>query len=108
MNLGQLLLPGLPMKIIDVLTYGVNLGDGNHVFVKVLSDEHLYGIGEAYRVGPDAATIAVFSPECSVKMNSSMLASFRTLYKWTIRRQRGKELCAQTPGVLAMHGHHAG
>jgi galactonate dehydratase len=47
------------MKIIDILTYGVNLGDGNHVFVKVLSDEHIHGIGEAYRVGPDLATIAV-------------------------------------------------
>jgi galactonate dehydratase len=47
------------MKIIDVQARGVNLGDGNHVFVKVISDEHIYGIGEAYRVGPDAATIAV-------------------------------------------------
>ena len=43
------------MKIIDILTYGVNLGDGNHVFVKVLTDEHLHGVGEAYRVGPDPA-----------------------------------------------------
>lgn len=43
------------MKIIDILTYGVNIGDGNHVFVKVLTDEHLHGIGEAYRVGPDHA-----------------------------------------------------
>ena len=43
------------MKISDVLTYGVNMGDGNHIFVKVLTDEHLYGIGEAYRVGPDHA-----------------------------------------------------
>ena len=42
------------MKIIDILTYPVNLA-GNHVFVKVLTDEHLYGIGEAYRVGPDVA-----------------------------------------------------
>ena len=41
------------MKIIDILTYGVNAGDGNHIFVKVLTDEHLSGIGEAYRVGPD-------------------------------------------------------
>src|SRR4051794_9802843 len=47
------------MKIIDIQTYGVNLGDGNHVFVKVISDEHIHGIGEAYRVGPDAATVAV-------------------------------------------------
>ena len=43
------------MKIIDIQTHGVNLGSGNHVFVKVLTDEHLYGIGEAYRVGPDMA-----------------------------------------------------
>lgn len=43
------------MKIIDIHTYGVNLGSGNHVFVKVLTDEHLYGVGEAYRVGPDRA-----------------------------------------------------
>ncbi len=42
------------MKIIDILTYPVNLA-GNHVFIKVLTDEHLYGIGEAYRVGPDVA-----------------------------------------------------
>jgi galactonate dehydratase len=47
------------MKIIDIQSYGVNLGNENHVFVKVISDEHIYGIGEAYRVGPDAATIAV-------------------------------------------------
>jgi galactonate dehydratase len=47
------------MKILDILTYGVNLGDGNHIFVKVITDEHLYGIGEAYRVGPDLAVVAV-------------------------------------------------
>ena len=43
------------MKIIDIQTHGVNLGGGNHVFVKVLTDEHLHGVGEAYRVGPDTA-----------------------------------------------------
>ena len=43
------------MKIIDIQTFGVNMGDGNHVFVKVLADEHLHGVGEAYRVGPDDA-----------------------------------------------------
>ncbi len=43
------------MKIIDIQTYPVNLGEGNHVFIKVLTDEHLHGIGEAYRVGPDHA-----------------------------------------------------
>ncbi|HEY2251468.1 MAG TPA: galactonate dehydratase [Planctomycetaceae bacterium] len=43
------------MKITDIQTFGVNLGDGNHIFVKILTDEHLHGSGEAYRVGPDAA-----------------------------------------------------
>ena len=33
----------------------MNLGGGNHIFVKLLTDEHLHGIGEAYRVGPDKA-----------------------------------------------------
>ncbi len=47
------------MKIIDIQAYGVNLGGGNHLFVKVLTDAHLHGIGEAYRVGPAAATVAV-------------------------------------------------
>ncbi len=44
------------MKITDILTLPVNLGDGNHLFVKVLTDAGLEGIGEAYRVGPDDAT----------------------------------------------------
>ena len=43
------------MKIIEIQTFGVNAGGANHVFVKVLTDEHLHGIGEAYRVGRDAA-----------------------------------------------------
>ena len=43
------------MKITDIQTFGVNLGDGNHVFIRILTDEHLHGTGEAYRVGPDAA-----------------------------------------------------
>jgi hypothetical protein len=47
------------IKIIDVQDIGVNLGDGKHVFVKILSDEHISGIGETYRVGPDNATLAV-------------------------------------------------
>ncbi len=43
------------MKITDLETFGVNLGDGNHVFIKIHTDEHLHGTGEAYRVGPDRA-----------------------------------------------------
>ncbi len=41
------------MKITDVETFGVNLGGSNHIFVKIHTDEHLHGTGEAYRVGPD-------------------------------------------------------
>ena len=44
------------MKITDIITLPVNLGDGNHLFVKVLTDADVHGIGEAYRVGPDEAT----------------------------------------------------
>ncbi len=43
------------MKITDIQTFGVNVGDENHIFVKVLTDEAIHGIGEAYRVGPDHA-----------------------------------------------------
>ena len=41
---------------------------GNHAFVKVLTDEHLYGIGEAYRAGPDAAVDQVihYFKECLI------------------------------------------
>ena len=42
------------MKIIDIQTYGTSLG-GNHIYVKVLTDEHIHGTGEAYRVGHDFA-----------------------------------------------------
>lgn len=46
------------MQIIDIQTFVVNIGGQNRVLVKVLTDEHLHGIGEAYCVGPDEATVA--------------------------------------------------
>lgn len=45
------------MKIIDIQTYPVNIGGQNRILLRVLSDEHLHGTGEAYCVGPDQATI---------------------------------------------------
>ena len=45
------------MKITDIQTFGVNLGGGNHIYVKIMTDEHLHGVGEAYRAGPDEAII---------------------------------------------------
>ncbi|MDP7277523.1 MAG: galactonate dehydratase [Planctomycetaceae bacterium] len=51
------------MKITDIQALGANLGGGNHIYVKVMTDEHLHGYGEAYRVGPDeavAATVTYF------------------------------------------------
>src|SRR5262245_10348368 len=45
------------MKIIDIQTFVINIGGQNRVLVKVLTDEHLQGAGEAYCVGPDQATV---------------------------------------------------
>jgi galactonate dehydratase len=47
------------MKITGIRTYLVSEGHRNLVFVKVLTDEGIEGIGEAYSVGPDEATAAV-------------------------------------------------
>lgn len=44
------------MKITDIVTLPVNLGSGNHLFVRILTDAGIHGIGEAYRVGPNDAT----------------------------------------------------
>src|SRR5262249_29821868 len=45
------------MKIRDIETFQVNIGGQNRVLLRVLSDEHLHGTGEAYCVGPDEATV---------------------------------------------------
>jgi galactonate dehydratase len=45
------------MKIIDLKTFVASIGSQNLVLVKILTDEHLHGIGEPYRVGPDEATV---------------------------------------------------
>ena len=47
------------MKITDIKTYLVGLSGRNWVYVKVLTDEGIEGIGEAYSVGPDEGTVAV-------------------------------------------------
>ena len=44
------------MKISDVKVFFANISNRNLVYVKVLTDEGLHGIGEAYSVGPDKAT----------------------------------------------------
>ena len=46
------------MKITGIDTFLVWLGGRNHVYVKVLTDEGMHGIGEAYSIGPDLATKA--------------------------------------------------
>ncbi|MDR2931853.1 MAG: mandelate racemase/muconate lactonizing enzyme family protein [Oscillospiraceae bacterium] len=45
------------MKITDVKTYVTNPGYRNFVYVKILTDEGIHGIGEAYSIGPDLATV---------------------------------------------------
>src|SRR3954447_17217208 len=47
------------MKIRDIKTYLVGAGGRNWLYVKILTDQDLYGIGEAYSAGPDEATIKV-------------------------------------------------
>ena len=40
------------MKITDIKTFLVGAGGRNWVYVKVLTDQGIYGIGEAYSAGP--------------------------------------------------------
>jgi galactonate dehydratase len=47
------------MKITDIKTFLVGAGGRNWVYVKVLTDQGLFGIGEAYSAGPDEATVKV-------------------------------------------------
>lgn len=45
------------MKITKIDTFLVNTGHRNWPFVKVHTDEGIYGVGEAYSCGPDKATV---------------------------------------------------
>lgn len=47
------------MKITKIDTFLINLGHRNIPYVKVHTDEGIYGVGEAYSCGPDKATVAV-------------------------------------------------
>src|SRR5687768_7449454 len=47
------------MRITDIKTFLVGAGGRNWVYVKILTDQGLYGIGEAYSAGPDEATVKV-------------------------------------------------
>src|SRR5262249_11285943 len=49
------------IKITDIKTFLVGVGGRNLLFVKVLTDQGIHGIGEAYSVGPDEATIATIN-----------------------------------------------
>jgi len=49
------------IKITDIQTFLVGVGNRNLLFVKVLTDQGIHGIGEAYSVGPDEATIATIN-----------------------------------------------
>ena len=47
------------IKITDIKTFLVGAGGRNYCFVKVLTDQGIHGIGEAYSCGPDEATMKV-------------------------------------------------
>ena len=42
---------------MPIETFLVNIGGQNRALLRVLTDEHLHGMGEAYCVGPDEATV---------------------------------------------------
>lgn len=46
------------MKVVDVKAFLVGATGRNWVFVKVITDEGVEGLGEAYSIGPDEATVA--------------------------------------------------
>ena len=47
------------MKITDIKTFLVGAGGRNWIYVKVLTDQGIHGIGEAYSAGPDEAVVKV-------------------------------------------------
>jgi galactonate dehydratase len=47
------------MKITDIKTFLIGAGGRNWVYVKILTDQGLHGLGEAYSAGPDEATVKV-------------------------------------------------
>ncbi len=47
------------LKITDIKTFLVGAGSRNWIYVKVETDQGISGIGEAYSVGPDEATVKV-------------------------------------------------
>lgn len=49
------------MKITQIETYLAPIGRRNTPYVRVLTDEGLHGVGEAYSSGPDEATVKVIA-----------------------------------------------
>lgn len=47
------------LKITDIKTFLVGAGNRNWIYVKIETDQGISGIGEAYSVGPDEATVKV-------------------------------------------------
>ena len=45
------------MKITQIDTYLVNVGQRNWPFVVIQTDQGIHGVGEAYSCGPDRATV---------------------------------------------------
>ena len=45
------------MKITDMKVYVTSPGRRNYIYVRIETDEGIYGIGEAYSIGPDLAVV---------------------------------------------------
>src|SRR5216683_2137492 len=87
------------MKISDIHTFVVNIGGQNRVLLKVLTDEHLHGIGEAYCVGPDEATVQtiLYFKDWLIGQDPQ-----RIEYLWRLRAVRGA--VAERNGVTSCRG----
>src|SRR5262249_58368286 len=102
--------PAPTMKIRDIEIFQVNIGGQNRVLLRVLTDEHLHGTGEAYCVGPDEATVQTihYFKDWLVGQDPFRIEYlWRRLYNSSRHPRRGGgagAACRPVTGLLARQG----
>ncbi len=71
------------MKITDIRTYHAHDGSRNNVFLHVLTDDGVTGVGEAYSIGPDEGVIGVIE-----NMKPWFIGQDPGRIEWLVRRAR--------------------
>ena len=71
------------MKIKDVLTYHAHDGSRNNVFVHVLTDEGITGVGEPYSIGPDEGILGTIE-----NMKAWFVGQDPSRIEWLTRRAK--------------------